>query len=238
MTAQRIATPSPARERSRDADRSREAILDSAEHLFATRGFDATSLSEIGTGAGLSRATPGYFFGSKADLYAAVLDRAFAGVRAAVRSGRERALAASHPPEAILAGAVRDYHDFLQARPNFVRLIEREALGHNPSGADIAPRLAAGQEALAAISEELGLGPADSREVAHLLLSIVALCWFPMVHGGTLLRSIGLDPTAPDFAAERKKAIVDLLLHGIAHRLQPSDRPRDDQSASSTRARP
>ncbi|MDZ4673257.1 MAG: TetR family transcriptional regulator [Gemmatimonadota bacterium] len=214
-----MAAPS-SRERSRDADRSRESILDAAEQLFADRGYEATSLTEIGMEAGVSRATPGYFFGSKAELYEAVLDRSFADVRAAVRSGRQRAQSGVHAPEAVLAGALRDYHDFLSARPNFVRLMEREALGHSPSGADVSPRLAAGQEALSAISEELGLAAADSDEAAHLLLSIVALCWFPIVHGSTLLRSIGLDPKAPGFAATRKKHIVDLVLHGVAHRLR------------------
>lgn len=209
-------------ERSRNPERSREAILDAAEQLFAERGYDVTSLQEVGTRAGLSRATPAYFFGSKAELYRAVLDRAFEEVRAAVRMGRERALSASHPPEAVLAGAVADYHDFLAARPNFVRLIEREALGGSPIGDDVSPHLAAGQEALAAISEELGLGEAESAENAHLLLSIVALCWFPLVHGTTLLRSIGLDPGAPGFAEERKRQIVDLVLHGVAGRIQPT----------------
>lgn len=217
-------TPTPPF-RGRNADRSREAILDAAEDLFAERGFDATSLSEVGTRAGLSRATPGYFFGSKAELYRAVLDRAFAEVREAVRSGRQRVLAGQHAPEAVLAGAVRDYYDFLAARPNFVRLMEREALGNGPDGHDVAPRMAAGQEALAAISEELGLGSADSQETAHLLLSIVALCWFPLVHGSTLLRSVGLDSTTPEFGAERKRQIVDLLLHGVADRLQPRPAP-------------
>lgn len=218
-----LAAAPPLRERGRNAERSREAILDAAEQLFAERGFEATSLSEVGTRAGLSRATPGYFFGSKAELYRSVLDRAFAGVRAAVQSGRQRVLSGNHPPESVLAGAVRDYYDFLAARPNFVRLMEREALGNSPTGADVSPRLAAGQEALAAISEELGLGTADSRENAHLLLSIVSLCWFPLVHGSTLLRSIGLEADDPEFAQERKRLIVDLLLHGVSSRLRPAE---------------
>lgn len=211
-------------DRGRNPERSREAILDAAERLFAERGYEATSLQEVGTLAGLSRATPGYFFGSKAELYRAVLDRAFDEVRAAVRAGRERVRAGTHPPEAVLSGAVADYHDFLAARPNFVRLIEREALGGSPIGDDVSPRLAAGQEALAAISEELGLGEAESADNAHLLLSIVALCWFPLVHGPTLLRSIGLDPATPGFAEERKRRIIDLLLHGVAARLRPASR--------------
>ncbi len=222
MTDSKADLAATSRERGRDAERSREAILDSAEQLFATRGFEATSLSDIGEGAGLSRATPGYFFGSKAALYEAVLDRAFAEIRTAVERGRQRVRSGHHAPEAVLAGALRDYYDFLAARPNFVRLMEREALGHSPTGADVSSRLAAGQEALAAISEELGLGAAESQEAAHLLLSIVALCWFPLVHGSTLLRSIGLNPKQSGFAAERKQHIVDLLLHGVAGRLHPS----------------
>ena len=39
--------------------------------------------------------------------------------------GRSRAARAL---TSILAGAVSDYFDFLAARPNFIRLIEREAL--------------------------------------------------------------------------------------------------------------
>ena len=62
-------------DRIRDAERTRAAILDAAERLFAEQGYDATSLTEVGAAAGVSRGTPGYFFGTKAELYQAVLDR-------------------------------------------------------------------------------------------------------------------------------------------------------------------
>src|SRR5688500_8042798 len=142
--------PSPDRER--NPARSRAAILDAAEKLFALKGFDATSLNEVGTAAGVSRGTPGYFFGAKADLYKAVLDRCFTEVRSAVQSGRERALASGRAPEEILAGAVGEYFDFLVAHPRFVRLIERAALQDDELPRGIPPGLAAGQEALAAIA--------------------------------------------------------------------------------------
>ena len=87
-------------DRERNPARTRAAILDAAEKLFAQKGFDATSLNEVGAAAGVSRGTPGYFFGSKADLYQAVLDRSFAEVREAVRAGRARALASGQSPEA------------------------------------------------------------------------------------------------------------------------------------------
>jgi AcrR family transcriptional regulator len=202
-------------DRERNAPRSRAAILDAAERLFAERGYDATSLSDVGAAAGVSRGTPGYFFGSKADLYHAVLERAFAEVREAVRTGRERALASSQGPEAVLAGAVSDYFDFLAARPNYIRLIERAALNGGPGLADAAGHLSAGQEALAAISAELGLDDSFSGDAAQLLLSIIALCWFPLIHTRTVAPAVGVELRTPDGLEQRKRHVTALVLHGL-----------------------
>ena len=198
----------------RNADRSRAAILDAAERLFAELGYDATSLTQVGAAAGVSRGTPGYFFRSKAELYQAVLDRSFAEVSDAVRAGRARALASNESPDTILAGAVSDYFDFLAARPNFVRLIEREALngGRLPEGVS---HISAGQEALAAISAELGLDDAESGEAAQLLLSIISLCWFPMIHARTVAPAVGVRLESSEQLEQRKRHVVGLVLHGL-----------------------
>ena len=204
----------PPADRERNADRSRSAILDAAESLFAERGYDATSLSDVGTAAGVSRGTPGYFFGSKAELYQAVLERCFAEVREAVRAGRARTLTGQHAPDAILAGAVSDYFDFLAARPNFVRLIEREALS-TTSLPDIG-HLSAGQDALAAISAELGLDDSPSGDAAQLLLSVIALCWFHLIHARTVAPAVGVSLDDADDLERRKRHVVGLVLHGLA----------------------
>ncbi|HEY8196778.1 MAG TPA: TetR/AcrR family transcriptional regulator [Gemmatimonadales bacterium] len=200
-------------ERTRNPDRSRAAILDAAERLFADQGYEATSLNQVGAAAGVSRGTPGYFFGSKLELYQAVLDRSFTEVREAVREGRARALASNEDSETILAGAVSDYFDFLAARPNFVRLIEREALSGSrlPEGAS----LSAGQEALAAISAELGLDDAPSGEAAQLLLSIISLCWFPLIHARTVAPAVGVGLENESLMEQRKRHVVALVLHGL-----------------------
>jgi AcrR family transcriptional regulator len=202
-------------DRERNPSRTRAAILDAAEKLFAQKGFDATSLNEVGTAAGVSRGTPGYFFGSKADLYQAVLDRSFTEVREAVRAGRARALASNQTPDAILAGAVSDYFDFLAARPNFIRLIEREALNGGPQ-LDEVSHLSAGQEALAAISAELGLDDSPSGEAAQLLLSIIALCWFHLIHARTVAPAVGVTLENADDLERRRRHIVGLVLNGLA----------------------
>jgi TetR/AcrR family transcriptional regulator len=216
-------------ERVRNPERSRAAILDAAERLFAVQGYDATSLNEVGAAAGVSRGTPGYFFGSKSDLYQAVLDRCFAEVREAVRAGRARALASSQSPDAILAGAVSDYFDFLAARPNFIRLIEREALngGRFPEGVS---HLAAGQEALAAISAELGLDDSPSGDAAQLLLSIISLCWFPLIHARTVAPAVGVGLEDAEDLERRKRQVISLVLHGL--RGQPTLTPTFTEPSS------
>lgn len=208
----------PTLERERDADKSREAILDAAERLFAERGFEATSLSDVGHAAGVSRGTPGYFFGHKADLYRAVMARCFAAATDAIHHGRARALASREPRDVILAGLVGDYFDFLAERPTLVRLMERAALGDGPP-VEGNPAAGIGAEALAALMDELGFERRQRREAAHLLLSVLALCWFPLVHQRTFAASLGLQAGTPRAAAERKRFLVDLILHGMKDRL-------------------
>lgn len=197
---------------------TREAVLDAAERLFAERGFELTSLTDVGAAAGVSRGTPGYFFGSKGELYRAVLERCFAEVRAAVRSGRERALASGEPPATVLAGVVSEYFDFITANPNFVRLIEWEALTGGRTLEAVPPHIEAAQEALAALSAEVALDPEHPEEAAQLLLSVIGLCWFPLVHSNTMLRALGIDATTPDFLQARKRHVIDLVLSGTLGR--------------------
>ena len=203
----------PINDKERNAGRSREAILDAAEELFALLGYEGTSLNQVGMKAGVSRGTPGYFFGSKESLYQAVLERCFGRVRDAIRSGRERALASHEPPDVVLAGAVGEYYDFIQANPNFVRLMEREALAGGERLAQL-PDANFASEAVAAIGEELGLDPAHNTGIAHLVLSMIALCWFPAVHARTVAPALGFSIDDPVFREQRKQHVIDLVLRG------------------------
>ena len=206
-------------ERERNPTRTREAILDAAEGLFAEKGFEATSLNEVGSRAGVSRGTPGYFFGSKAALYRAVLERCFGRVQDAVRSGRARALASHESPEVVLAGAVSEYFDFIVSNPNFVRLIEWEALSGARQLQDLPPHMQAAREAVDAMAAELGFDPSQTGEATQLVLSIIGLCWFPLVHASTLGTALGLNPSDPRFLEERKQHVVELVLRGIRGRV-------------------
>lgn len=206
-------------DKERNGSRTRETVLDAAERLFAERGYEATSLTDVGAAAGVSRGTPGYFFRSKERLYRAVLERCLERVRSAVRSGQERAQASREPPEVVLAGAVGEYFDFISANPHFVRLLEWEALSGGKHLETLPPHLEAAQEALGAIITELALDPADRAEAEQLLVSMLALSWFHVIHGATVLRGLGVDGSSTAYREERRRHVVNLVVQGVRGRL-------------------
>jgi len=182
--------------RVRDADRSREAILDAAEQLFAEGGYDATSLQAIGERAGVSRGTPGYFFGSKEALYGAVLERIFAAELALVAGAQAAATTGNEPdtdPAGMLTTIVGSYLDFLAARPSFVRLLEREALSGGATLRATAAHAIALREGLAITTALIGADRVRSTDPAAFLLAVLALCWFPFAHADTFARDLGFD---------------------------------------------
>ena len=64
-----------ARGRSRDRDYTKTVLLNAAERLFATDGFNATSLRDITSAARANLGAVNYHFRSKDDLILAVLQR-------------------------------------------------------------------------------------------------------------------------------------------------------------------
>jgi TetR/AcrR family transcriptional regulator len=61
---------------------TRERILREALDLFASKGYDATSVREICAAAGLTKPTLYHFFGSKEGLYRALVDASLDQFRA------------------------------------------------------------------------------------------------------------------------------------------------------------
>lgn len=76
----------PGGPRTRDGERSRDAILEAAERLFAERGYLGISLDEIARRSGAKRSLILYHFKSKTGLWRAASSRAAARFNEAVRS--------------------------------------------------------------------------------------------------------------------------------------------------------
>jgi TetR/AcrR family transcriptional regulator len=202
--------------RRRDPDRSRQAILDAAEQVFAREGYDGASMAAIGKAAGVSGTLPGYFFGDKATLYAAVIDRLFEERNRALEELGRAATAVLKEEDGLRRGLevlVGGYLRFLLARPTFVQLMARDALEMTRSGRATEPRHSAAYESsvrgfLAALSPPPGPGV----EPDQLLISIVALCFFPLEHDATMLAGMGYRAWTPAFVGKRTEHVVDILL--------------------------
>jgi hypothetical protein len=68
------------------------------------------------------------------------------------------------------------------------------------------------------MSAELGLDDSPSGEAAQLLLSIISLCWFPMIHARTVAPAVGVRLDDAEELERRKRHVIDLVLHGISGR--------------------
>lgn len=197
----------------RDLHATKRAILDAAEVLFAERGYDGVSVQQIATAAGVSRGMPGYAFGSKRGLYQAVLAGALAQPRALLADLAGH-VERGDVEEALRAG-IGAYIDFLAEHPTYVALLQREALDGRPRQEEEAVVAEPAQDALAVVSgllEAAGYRAVDTRQ---LVVSTIALCFFPMAHRHTMLAPLGLDASDEAFLAARKAHVVDLLLNGL-----------------------
>jgi AcrR family transcriptional regulator len=115
-------TARPAPERQRDAVRTKREILEVATSEFADRGYAGARVDEIAARTRTTKRMIYYYFGGKEQLYVAVLEAAYAGIRAA-----ERTVDVDHldPRAAIrrLAELTFDHHE---ANPDFIRLVSIE----------------------------------------------------------------------------------------------------------------
>ena len=211
-------------QRQRDPDRSRIAISDAAEALFSERGYQGASLNEIALAAGLSRAAPSYFFGSKESLYVAVLGRLFAERQEAARSAFvkvHRWVDEGQHTRSLreaLRAAVDGYMRFLLQRPAFARLLQWEDL----SGGEalrVTPRepnaMRDGFEALARVAPERQIRRFD---VDDALFVFISLTFSPITQRNTFMAVLGRDLDDPKVRRRHVRLVVDELMYIVTGR--------------------
>jgi TetR/AcrR family transcriptional regulator len=106
----------------RDAERTRRALLDAAEIEFAAKGLAGARVDVIAEEAAANKRMLYYYFGSKDELYVAVLERAYGAMRE-----REKALKLSdlEPIEAIKR-LVEFKFDYYEDNPRIIPLLAAE----------------------------------------------------------------------------------------------------------------
>jgi TetR/AcrR family transcriptional regulator len=111
-----------------------ERILGAAERLFAERGFDSVSMSDVAGAAGVCKANVFHHFAGKHALYEAVLS----GSCARLGEEMQRMLAADTDPAEQIPHFLTWYRRYLREHPATARLLLRELTG-NPDLAESGP---------------------------------------------------------------------------------------------------
>ena len=170
----------------RDAARTRREILDIATREFADRGFAGARVDEIADRTRTTKRMLYYYFGSKERLFVAVLERAYATIRAA-----EQTIEVDHldPAAAIrrLAELTFDHHE---SHPDFIRLVSIENIHraeHIAGHSDLAGQ---NTPAIELIERILDRGRADGSftrdiDAVDLHMMISAFCVFRIANRHT-----------------------------------------------------
>jgi AcrR family transcriptional regulator len=203
----------PRARRQRDPEQTRAEILHVAAGEFAEHGFSGARVDRI---AGQMRTTKRmiyYYFGSKQDLYVAVLERAYGAIREA-----EQEIDVDHldPVAAIrrLAELTFDHHE---ANPSFIRLVSIENIHraeHLRQSSGIAGLNTPAIDLIARILERGYASGAFTRRVdaidLHMMIS--AFCVFRVANQHTFGVIFDRDLTGPDLRARYREMLADMVV--------------------------
>ena len=211
-------TRSPeAPERLRDAARTRTEILDIATTEFAAHGYHGARVDEI---ANLTRTTKRmiyYHFGSKKQLYIAVLERAYVRIRSAERDVNIDNL---DPITALrrIAEVTFDHH---QAHPDFIRLVSIENIHNAEHVKELATLVDLAGPVTSLLDTILENGRAtglfhhtiDATDV-HMMIS--AFCFFRVANRHTFGAIFGRDLLAPNRHDHYRTMCGDMIVRYLA----------------------
>ncbi|XAH25160.1 TetR/AcrR family transcriptional regulator [Xylophilus sp. GW821-FHT01B05] len=203
-------TPGP---RSRDAERSQQAILDAATAEFAQHGLAGARVDRIAEQAGLNKRLIYYYFGSKDDLFLAVLEASYAQIRAAEQQLHLQDM----PPAQALQRLTEFTWDYYIAHPEFLTFLNSENLHQ---GRHLAKSQRA-QDVNSPLVETLGnileRGRQDGSfrggiDPMQLYVSIAGMAYFYLSNRYTLSAIFARDLMSPKARRERLAHMCDVVL--------------------------
>ncbi|RZQ61458.1 TetR/AcrR family transcriptional regulator [Amycolatopsis suaedae] len=158
------------RDAPRKGDLREQAILDAAEVLLEREHTEPMTVESIAKGAGISRGSLYFYFGSKQEVLAALVERTVAGLHMDERSAGPGSLPRDIVRRAVenVAGAWREHGLVMRAAVEFgphvpeIARLWRDTIANNT---EVMTRV------LVAAGLPDGNGPADAAALAQ------ALCW-------------------------------------------------------------
>jgi len=184
----------------------RRRLLDAGRKLFARHGYDATTVRALARLAEVNLAAITYHFGSKRDLYGAVLLELVGPLGARI----EWVSRAPVPPLGKVERAVRAFFDHVAAHPEMVALVVREMASGRKVDTRIVQTMSRALGVLTAIIRD-GQQDGSIRQGDPLLLALstIAQPVYLNLARPALVAAAGLDQDDP---ATRQR----ILEHAVA----------------------
>ena len=199
--------------RRRDPDRTRASILAAAIAKFAALGFGGARVDAIAAQAGVNKRMLYHYFGNKDDLYLAVLEDAYAAIRAAED---ELVLGKGDPADAMRKLVLFTWR-YYREHPEFLSLLAAENLNQGAALGTSAGIRDLNSPLIATIQSLLEQGAAQGRfrrgvDPFRLYVSISSLCFFYLANRWTLSVSFGRDLGAPAEIEAWGEHVVGVIL--------------------------
>ena len=219
-----VATTAPARTNTRRtgvreqaAAATREAILRAATKVFAKHGFAGGRVEQISKAAKSYDRMIYYYFGSKEDLFVAVLEEMYRRFNEAEST---LVLQADKPVQSLKA-VIHFMWDYYQRNPEFITLLNSENLHR---GKHITRSLRAREYSSPAIQILEGVLQAGAQQglfrsdlaARDLYLTIAALAYFYLSNRFTLSAFLGETLDSAEAMAHWEKVIIDTVLRTVS----------------------
>ena len=153
------------------AGERREQLIEVARGLFATKGFDGTSIEEIAARAKVSKPVVYEHFGGKEGLYAVIVDRELNTISTTIT----RALGSSSSASVTVERAALALLSYIEDSPDGFRLLssstDRAARTYSTLLADVAIQVSG---ILASQFSDHGIDPRTAPLYAQMLVGIVS----------------------------------------------------------------
>jgi AcrR family transcriptional regulator len=203
----------------RDAERTRADLIKVATAVFAEQGYSGARVDEIAERTRTTKRMIYYYFGGKEQLYLAVLENAYRGIREA-----EQRLKVDHsdPVHAIraLAELTFDHHI---AHQDFIRLVSIENIHRGEFIARLESLRTLSRPAKSLLDQILGDGRAqgvfredvDALDI-HILIS--AYCVFQVANRYTFGYLFDIDFSEPGTQDHLRRMIGDIVVGWLTTR--------------------
>lgn len=207
------ANPATPDVRLRDAERSQAAILLAARDEFAGHGLAGARVDRIAERAQVNKRLIYYYFNSKDDLFLAVLEQAYADIRAAERELHLRDM----PPTQAIRRLTEFTWEYYLAHPEFLTLLNSENLHQGRHVAQSSRAREMNSPLVETLAQILERGRAEGTfrggiDPVQLYVSIAGMAYFYLSNNHTLSAIFGRSLMTPKAQHERISHMCDVIL--------------------------